>query len=113
MNFRFIIRVMRNSAPTRPTPRAQRALHLPALVAFESVARHLRFARAAEELDVTTTAISKTVKQLEAQLDVRLFNRTTRIGSDSRFGPAGGRLLRAPSRPAAHQHRIRRVRCPD
>jgi DNA-binding transcriptional LysR family regulator len=42
------------------------------------VARHLSFARAAEELDVTTTAISKTIKQLEAQLDVRLFNRTTR-----------------------------------
>jgi len=78
MNSRFIIRGMRNSAPTRPTPRAQRAVHLPALAAFECVARHLRFARAAEELDVTTTAISKTIKQLEAQLDVRLFNRTTR-----------------------------------
>jgi DNA-binding transcriptional LysR family regulator len=61
-----------------PTPRAQRPVHLPALVAFECVARHLSFARAAEELDVTTTAISKTIKQLEAQLDVRLFNRTTR-----------------------------------
>src|SRR5215469_1103691 len=78
MNSRFIIRVMRNSAPTRPIPRAQREVHLPALVVFESVARHLSFARAAEELDVTTTAISKTIKQLEAQLDVRLFNRTTR-----------------------------------
>src|SRR5262244_4054917 len=78
MNFRFIIRGMRNSAPPRPTPRAQRAVHLPALAAFECVARHLRFARAAEELDVTTTAISKTIKQLEAQLNVRLFNRTTR-----------------------------------
>jgi DNA-binding transcriptional LysR family regulator len=42
------------------------------------VARHLSFARAAEELDVTATAISKTIKQLEAQLNVRLFNRTTR-----------------------------------
>ena len=27
---------------------------------------------------MTTTAISKTIKQLEAQLNVRLFNRTTR-----------------------------------
>src|SRR5215468_5667030 len=78
MNSRFTIRGMGNSAPTHPTPRAQRAVHLPALVAFECVARHLSFARAAEELDVTTTAISKTVKRLEAQLDVRLFNRTTR-----------------------------------
>src|SRR5215470_17729778 len=78
MNFRFIIPVMRKPAPTRPISPARRALHLPALVAFECVARHLSFARAAEELDVTTTAISKTIKQLEAQLDVRLFNRTTR-----------------------------------
>src|SRR5262245_51799154 len=71
-------RVMRTPAPTRPIPRARRAVHLPALVSFECVARRLSFVRAAEELDVTTTAISKTIKQLEAQLHVRLFNRTTR-----------------------------------
>src|SRR5215467_3945020 len=71
-------RVMRKPAPTRPIPRAPRSVHLPALVSFECVARHLSFVRASEELDVTTTAISKTIKQLEAQLDVRLFNRTTR-----------------------------------
>ena len=83
--------MMRKPAPTRPNPRtppapqfhaprppACAAVRLPSLVAFECVARHLSFARAAEELDVTTTAISKTIKQLEAQLDVRLFNRTTR-----------------------------------
>ncbi len=51
---------------------------LPALVAFERVARHLNFARAAAELEVTPTAISKTIKTLERQLNVRLFNRTTR-----------------------------------
>jgi DNA-binding transcriptional LysR family regulator len=51
---------------------------LPGLISFECVARHLSFVRASEELEVTTTAISKTIKQLEAQLDVRLFNRTTR-----------------------------------
>ena len=78
MNSGFIIRAMRKSAPRRPAPRAQRAVHLPGLVAFEGVARHLSFVRAAEEIDVTTTAISKTIKKLEAQLDVRLFNRTTR-----------------------------------
>jgi DNA-binding transcriptional LysR family regulator len=48
------------------------------LLAFESVARHLHFGRAADELDVSPTAISKTIKQLEAQLGTRLFNRTTR-----------------------------------
>ena len=78
MNSRFIIRVMRKPAPTRPPPGTQRPVHLPALASFECVARHLSFARAAEELDVTTTAISKTIKQLEAQLNARLFNRTTR-----------------------------------
>jgi DNA-binding transcriptional LysR family regulator len=56
----------------------QERVHLPALLAFECVARHLNFGRAAIELDVTPTAISKTVKQLESQLGVRLFNRTTR-----------------------------------
>src|SRR5215475_5653134 len=70
--------MMRKPAPVRPLPRAPRTVHLPALVSFECVARHLSFVRAAEELDVTATAISTTIKQLEAQLDVRLFNRTTR-----------------------------------
>jgi len=69
---------MRKRAAARPIPRTQRAVHLPALVSFDCVARHLSFVRAAEELDVTTTAISKTIKQLEAQLHARLFNRTTR-----------------------------------
>lgn len=54
------------------------AVHLPALIAFECVARHLNFARAAAELEITPTAISKTIKQLEARLGVRLLNRTTR-----------------------------------
>src|ERR1700751_1954042 len=78
MNSRFIIRVMPKPTPTRAAPRAPWPVHLPALVSFESVARHLSFVRASEELDVTTTAISKAIKQLEAQLNVRLFNRTTR-----------------------------------
>jgi DNA-binding transcriptional LysR family regulator len=39
---------------------------------------------------VTTTAISKTIKQLEAQLDVRLFNRTTRSVA---LTEAGAKLL--------------------
>jgi len=67
-----------------------RRVHLPALASFECVARHLSFVRAAEELGVTTTAISKTIKQLEAQLDVRLFNRTTRSVA---LTEAGARLL--------------------
>src|SRR5215468_13198 len=79
MNRRFIIRAMRKPATTtRAVGRTERQVHLPALASFECVARHLSFVRASEELDVTATAISKTIKQLEARLDVRLFNRTTR-----------------------------------
>ncbi|WP_322050650.1 LysR family transcriptional regulator [Paraburkholderia bannensis] len=51
---------------------------LTALLAFESVARHRNFRQAASELQVTPTAVSRTIKNLETQLNVRLFNRTTR-----------------------------------
>jgi DNA-binding transcriptional LysR family regulator len=67
-------------------------LPLAAVVTFECVARHLRFARAAEELRVTPTAVSKTIAQLEEQLGVRLLNRTTRSVS---LTEAGSRLLDA------------------
>lgn len=61
-------------------------VRLPALLAFECVARHLNFARAAQELDISPTAVSKTVKQLERRLGVRLFNRTTRSVALSEMG---------------------------
>jgi len=64
----------------------RKPIHLPALLAFDCVARHLSFGRAATELEVTPTAISKTVKQLESQLGVRLFNRTTRSVALSESG---------------------------
>jgi len=57
---------------------ARRVSALNGLVAFETVARHLRFAQAAAELGVSPTAMSKLIRQLEASLDVRLFHRTTR-----------------------------------
>lgn len=56
-----------------PTP-----VNLPGLMAFEVAARLLNFARAAAEMGVTPTAMSRTIKILEGQLNVRLFNRTTR-----------------------------------
>ena len=80
----------KNPTTTRAVGRTERQVHLPALASFECVARHLSFARASEELDVTTTAVSKTIKQLEAQLGVRLFNRTTRSVA---LTEAGTRLL--------------------
>jgi DNA-binding transcriptional LysR family regulator len=51
---------------------------LPALVAFASVARHGSFTRAAGESGVSASALSQSVRTLETQLNVRLFNRTTR-----------------------------------
>ena len=53
-------------------------LPLAALATFECVARHLHFARAAAELRVSPTAVSKAIAQLEALLGARLLNRTTR-----------------------------------
>lgn len=45
------------------------------LRAFECAARHLSFTRAAEELNVTQTAISHQIRRLEDELGVRLFMR--------------------------------------
>ncbi|MGX4726437.1 transcriptional regulator GcvA [Pseudomonas corrugata] len=45
------------------------------LKAFESAARHMSFTKAAEELNVTQTAISHQIRRLEDELGVRLFLR--------------------------------------
>lgn len=71
-------------------------LPLPGLATFACVARHLHFARAAQELRVTPTAVSKTIAQLEGLLGARLLNRTTR--SVSLTDP--GRQLMAATTPA-------------
>ncbi len=52
--------------------------HLPTLTAmqcFEASARHLSFTRAAEELSLTQSAVSKQVAQLESVLEHPLFRR--------------------------------------
>jgi DNA-binding transcriptional LysR family regulator len=49
-----------------------------ALRAFRLVAEHASFTRAAEVLDVTPSALSQALLQLEEHLDVRLLQRTTR-----------------------------------
>src|SRR3954447_2565853 len=48
------------------------------LKGFEAVARHLSFTKAAAELFVTQSAVSRQVRQLEDHLGVRLFERRTR-----------------------------------
>lgn len=51
---------------------------LNALRAFEAIARHMSFARAAEELHVTPAALSHQIRGLEEQLALALFTRRTR-----------------------------------
>src|SRR3954469_17742733 len=61
------------------------------LVAFLVVAREQSFTRAAAKLGVSQSALSQTMRGLEARLGIRLLTRTTR-----RIAPteAGERLLR-------------------
>ena len=61
------------------------------LVAFLVVAREQNFTRAAAQLGVSQSALSQTMRGLEARLGVRLLNRTTRRVSPTE---AGERLLR-------------------
>jgi LysR family transcriptional regulator, glycine cleavage system transcriptional activator len=51
---------------------------LNALRAFETIARHLSFSEAADELHVTPAALSHQIKGLEEQLGIALFHRRTR-----------------------------------
>lgn len=51
---------------------------LPALAAFESVARHASFSRAAAEMGLSASALSQSVRNLERRIGVRLLARTTR-----------------------------------
>jgi DNA-binding transcriptional LysR family regulator len=64
--------------------------HLDDLLAFLAVAREQSFTRAAAKLGVSQSALSHTMRELEARLGVRLLTRTTR-----RVAPtaAGERLL--------------------
>ena len=61
------------------------------LVAFLTVARERSFTRAAAKLGVSQSALSQTIRALEARLGIRLLARTTRSVSPTE---AGERLLR-------------------
>src|SRR3982751_3853049 len=60
------------------------------LIAFVAVARERSFTRAAAKLGVSQSALSHTIRGLEARLGVRLLTRTTRSVSPTQ---AGERLL--------------------
>jgi DNA-binding transcriptional LysR family regulator len=56
------------------------------LTAFVLIARHGSFSRAAEHMYITQSGISIIVRDLEAQLGFRLFDRTTRKVKVSELG---------------------------
>ena len=58
--------------------------------AFATVAQHGSFVRASEQLGLTPSAMSQTIRTLERRLGVRLLHRTTRRVS---LTDAGTRLL--------------------
>ena len=71
--------------------------HLPSinvLRAFEATARHLSFTRAATELNLTQTAISHRVKELEGLLNVQVFTRKQNAVSLTDEGSAYLDLIR-------------------
>src|SRR5262245_10736791 len=67
-------------------------LSLDLLKGFEAAARHLSFTRAAQELSLTQSAISREIKTLEGQLGQPLFRR---INRGLQLTDAGQRLHRA------------------
>ena len=56
-----------------------RSFNLAALRGFEAAARHLSFTKAAAELNVTPAAVSHAVRELELDLKVKLFERSSRV----------------------------------
>lgn len=65
-------------------------MHLQHLACFTAVAEHLHFGRAARQLLISPSSLSKRISELERELRVPLFERTTR---QVRLTPAGVALL--------------------
>ena len=98
------------------------------LRAFVAVGECLSFTRAAEQLGVSPSALSQTVRGFEERIGVRLFNRTTRSvaltdAGDNLFrrvrpaaaelGDAVGQVRRYRERPAGVRARPRlSIGCP-
>lgn len=76
---------------------------LDGLIAFWKVAEHKGFSSAAAELEVSPSALSQAIRNLETRLGVRLLNRSTRSVSLTeageaylaRVGPALGQVVEA------------------
>ena len=79
--------------------RVRRLPSLNALRAFWAAARHRSFAAAADELHVTASAVSLQIRQLEDELDFKLFERTPK---GLVLTPQGSRLLPGISQAFEH-----------
>jgi LysR family transcriptional regulator, transcription activator of glutamate synthase operon len=79
-------------------------MELRQLAAFEAVARHASFTRAAAELRIAQPAVSAHVRRLEAELGVTLLARTTRSVS---LTPAGELLLTGTRRALGELDAVR------
>ena len=75
---------------------------LTALRAFDAAARHMSFAKAAEELNVTPAALSFQIKSLEEHLGAPLFRRLNRAVELTEAG-TGSSLTRHHRRRLAKQ----------
>jgi len=80
------------SMPPRPLAARSELPPLDLLRSFESAARHLSFTRAAQELFLTQSAVSRQIQQVEANLGVPLFIGTiARWNSPKRAACCSGR----------------------
>lgn len=90
------------------TPPVQEPLNLYRLEQFLAVAEQLSFTRAARRLHITQQALSTSVRRLEKELGVTLFERTTRHVTLTRAGHTlldGSRALLTASHQVAMQTR--------
>lgn len=87
------------------TSTTNRSMPLPgtrALRTFEAAARHRNFTRAADELGLTPAAVSYQIKEIEDQIGVVLFTRTSR---SIQLTPAGAVLFEATADALDTLHR--------
>lgn len=81
-------------------------MDFPRLTVFQTVARRLSFSRAAEELNMSQPAVSKHIRQLEAELGVPLFQR---LGNHVELTEAGRLLADYAQRVSVLTDDVRRV----
>lgn len=95
-------------------PPSHRLPSLNALRAFEAVAQHLSFAKAAEDLHVTKAAVAQQVRLLEADIGTSLVRRAGRGLALTEAGQAGLRDVKEGfARLAAGARRMREARGRD